>query len=52
MGSHRPIFLVGGKWSERPPELEKSVAKGGQNTGDEKNGRDKVLRLHDLIHGL
>jgi len=28
VGSHRPIFLVGGKWSVRPSELEKSAAKG------------------------
>ena len=27
-GSHREIFLVGGKWSVRPSELEKSAAKG------------------------
>jgi hypothetical protein len=28
VGSYRPIFLVGGKWSVRPLELEKSAAKG------------------------
>ena len=28
MGSHRPLLVVGGKWSVRPSELEKSAAKG------------------------
>jgi hypothetical protein len=50
VGSHRPLFLVGGKWSVRPSEFEKSAAKGGHVDGFAK---DATLdgRLQDAAQG-
>ena len=52
MGSLRPLFLVGGKWSVRPSEFKKSAAKGASMLDLDSSAPQHLTQVSNLCRYL